>query len=45
MNRKTAKRWKVLCKQVAIETDPRKLSELNKEIDEILRAEEKRLSK
>lgn len=41
--RENTERWTELCKQAAIEQDPKKLIALVKEINELLEAKERRL--
>jgi hypothetical protein len=43
MQEKT-ERWKQLCAQAAVEQDPKRLSELVREINDLLEAKQKRLN-
>ena len=42
--REHEERWKELCRQASIEQDPRKLSELIKEINELLAKKQNRVA-
>jgi hypothetical protein len=42
--RENEERWKELCKQVSVETDPEKLIELTREINRLLAAKQDRLN-
>ena len=42
--RENEERWKDLCRQASVEQDPRKLSELIKEINELLAKKQDRVA-
>ena len=42
--RENEERWKDLCRQASVEQDPRKLSELIKEINEVLAKKQGRVA-
>jgi hypothetical protein len=41
--RENEERWKELCRQASVEQDPKKLSDLVREIDELLSQKQRRL--